>query len=126
MPAFFPIHEADTRCAVRWLRNHAAAYHIDASRIFSMGISAGAHLAVSLAVDSEIAAFDDGSCSTATSAKVSVPQNVLVDGSGHLYFAELYGQRIRKVDTAGIITTVAGNGAYGYSGDGGPATNAQQ
>jgi len=71
VPAFSPIHEADTRCAVRWLRTNAAAYHIDASRIFSMGISAGAHLAVSLAIDSELTAFDDGSCSTATSAKVN-------------------------------------------------------
>jgi uncharacterized protein (TIGR03437 family) len=49
---------------------------------------------------------------------------VAVDSTGNLYIAEFYG-RVRKVSATGIITTVAGNGSSGYTGDGGPATNAQ-
>jgi uncharacterized protein (TIGR03437 family) len=61
----------------------------------------------------------------ATSARV-FPSGVAVDGSGNLYIAEFYGSVIRKVTAAtGIITTVAGNGTPGYSGDGGPASSAQ-
>ena len=48
-----------------------------------------------------------------------------VDGAGNLYIADTNNHRIRKVDTSGVITTVAGNGAQGYSGDGGDATAAQ-
>jgi sugar lactone lactonase YvrE len=46
-----------------------------------------------------------------------------VDSLGNLYFSD--SSVVRKVDAAGIITTVAGNGSQGYSGDGGPATAAQ-
>jgi sugar lactone lactonase YvrE len=48
---------------------------------------------------------------------------IAVDAAGNLYIAD--GNRIRKVDREGIITTVAGNGNPGYSGDGGPATSAE-
>ena len=47
-----------------------------------------------------------------------------VDGSGNLYIADVGNGRIRRVDPGGIITTVAGNGAGNYSGDGGPAVEA--
>ena len=53
------------------------------------------------------------------------PYGVAVDSSGNLYIADTYNNTIRKIDAAGIITTIAGNFAPGYSGDGGPATNAQ-
>ncbi len=46
------------------------------------------------------------------------------DSAGNLYIADIANHRVRKVDTGGIITTVAGNGIAGFSGDGGPATNA--
>ncbi len=47
-----------------------------------------------------------------------------MDGAGNLYIADWLNYRIRRVSPAGIITTVAGNGIYGFSGDGGPAVNA--
>src|SRR5947199_2102812 len=49
---------------------------------------------------------------------------VAVDSAGNLFIADTYNSRIRKVSSSGIITTVAGNGGFGYSGDGGPAINA--
>jgi trimeric autotransporter adhesin len=60
----------------------------------------------------------------ATAATVGNPYGVAVDRMGNVYIAEEGRARIRKVNTAGIITTVAGNGTPGYSGDGGAATNA--
>jgi len=59
----------------------------------------------------------------ATQAALTFPQKVAVDSTGNFYIAD--GGRVRKVDTSGIITTVAGGGESGFSGDGGPATEAQ-
>jgi sugar lactone lactonase YvrE len=59
----------------------------------------------------------------ATNAELNYPEGVAVDASGNLFIVD--NQRIRKVGTNGIITTVAGNGTNGYSGDGGAATNAE-
>jgi sugar lactone lactonase YvrE len=59
----------------------------------------------------------------AKSATLSAPAGIAFDAEGSLLIADDGNSRIRKV-TAGIITTVAGNGSYGYSGDGGPAINA--
>jgi YD repeat-containing protein len=61
----------------------------------------------------------------AAQAKLKRPFSVAVDASGNLYIADTYNYCIRKVDTGGIITTVAGDGTYGYSGDGGPAAQAK-
>ena len=61
----------------------------------------------------------------ATSAQLFGPRGVALDGAGNLYIADTGNIRIRKVDTAGTITTVAGTGVFGFSGDGGPATSAQ-
>jgi sugar lactone lactonase YvrE len=52
------------------------------------------------------------------------PAGIATDASGNLYIADGGNGRVRKVDTKGIIMTVAGNGSYGYGGDGGPATEA--
>jgi len=62
----------------------------------------------------------------ATSAWLDHPTGVAVDGSGNLYIADNLNNRLRKVDAlTGNISTVAGTGVLGYSGDGGPATSAQ-
>jgi len=61
----------------------------------------------------------------ATSAYLPAsPGGIAVDASGNLYIADSGDARVRKVDRNGIITTVAGNGTNGFSGDGGPATSA--
>ncbi|CAB1081078.1 odd Oz/ten-m homolog 4 [Olavius algarvensis Delta 1 endosymbiont] len=61
----------------------------------------------------------------ATAAKLSYPVGVDVDAGGNLYIAEWNNHCVRMVNTSGVITTVAGNGFTGYSGDGGPATAAR-
>ena len=61
----------------------------------------------------------------ATQATFLLPAGVAVDGAGNLYVADWLNQRVRKVDTSGIITTLAGNGTEGFFGDGGPATSAE-
>ena len=50
---------------------------------------------------------------------------LIYDSQGNLFIADTHNHRIRKVDTDGIITTIAGTGATGYLGDGGPATEAR-
>ena len=60
----------------------------------------------------------------ATNASLSSPGFIVLDTARNLYIDDNSNQRIRKVDPNGIITTVAGNGILGYSGDAGPATNA--
>jgi sugar lactone lactonase YvrE len=50
---------------------------------------------------------------------------MVFDAAGNLYLTDTGNHRIRRIDTSGIITTVAGNGTQGYAGDGGPAINAQ-
>ena len=62
----------------------------------------------------------------ATSAGLYYPSGVFVDSSGNIFIAESLNNRIRKVVAAtGIIQTVAGNDTAGFSGDAGPATNAE-
>ncbi|MCD6013708.1 MAG: hypothetical protein K0Q79_3570 [Flavipsychrobacter sp.] len=60
----------------------------------------------------------------ATAAQISQPYGIGVDNAGNVYIPDQHTHRMRKVDTFGIITTFAGTGVAGYSGDGGPATAA--
>ena len=67
--------------------------------------------------------FGDGG--PATQAQLIYPDDVAVDGLGNVYIADRNNHRIRKVDSTGTITTIAGTGERGFGGDGGPATQAQ-
>lgn len=73
-----------------------------------------------------IAGFSgDGGPATKASISFSDFAAVAVDGAGNLFIADSDNSRIRKVDSHGVITTIAGTGTSGFSGDGGPAVNAQ-
>jgi sugar lactone lactonase YvrE len=65
-----------------------------------------------------------GDGAQASAAEINNPRNIFLDDSGNLYIADQFNNRIRKVGTGGIISTVAGNGSGSYSGDGGQATSA--
>ena len=66
-------------------------------------------------------AGDDG---PAINAVIIGARAVCSDGRGNVYICEREGSAVRKVDSSGIITTIAGTGAWGHSGDGGPAKKA--
>ena len=67
-----------------------------------------------------------GDGSAATSVSLNVPHGVCFDLDGNLLIAEVQGHRVRRVAAGtGVITTVAGTGVQGFSGDGGPATSAR-
>ncbi len=68
---------------------------------------------------------NDGDGAQATLAKLNAPNGVSIDGDGNIYISDNYANVVRKVNASGIISTVAGNGTLGYSGDGGAATAAQ-
>lgn len=61
----------------------------------------------------------------AIQARLNNPSGMVVTPDGSLLIADTSNHRIRRVNPAGIITTIAGNGTAGFSGDGGPATQAQ-
>lgn len=61
----------------------------------------------------------------AVSAQLNSPLGIDVDNAGNIYFAEYNNHRIRKIDANGIITTIAGTGIAGFSGDGGLPTAAK-
>jgi uncharacterized protein (TIGR03437 family) len=68
--------------------------------------------------------YPSGDNGPATSAQLNFPGGAAVDSAGNLYIADTLNLRIRKVSN-GMITTVAGNGSAGFSGDNGPATSAR-
>ena len=61
----------------------------------------------------------------ATGAQFDGPRSLAGDGAGNLYVADDNNDRIRRIDPAGVVTTVAGTGVEGFGGDGGPAGSAQ-
>ena len=66
-----------------------------------------------------------GDGGAATAASLNDPTGVAMDAAANLYIADQLNNRIRRVNSSGIITTVAGNGGQGFSGDGGGATAAR-
>jgi hypothetical protein len=61
----------------------------------------------------------------AIAAELNLPTGIALDGQGNLFIADLGNNRVRKVNRAGIISTVAGTGVQGFGGDNGPAASAQ-
>ncbi len=57
-------------------------------------------------------------------AQLDTPAGIAIDANGRIFFADSHNHRVRMIDSNGIITTIAGSGARGFSGDGGPATRA--
>ncbi len=71
-------------------------------------------------------AGDSGDGGQAADAEVSAPRHIASDSAGNLYFADTENNRVRRIDSeTSVITTVAGNGARGFSGDGGLALEAE-
>src|SRR5262249_10044514 len=66
-----------------------------------------------------------GTAISATTSSLADPGGVASDGSGRIYIADTDNHRIRRVEIDGSLTTIAGTGTLGFSGDGGPATSAQ-
>jgi hypothetical protein len=66
----------------------------------------------------------NGDHQPATSAQISAPTGIVIDGAGNVYFSDTGNQRIRRITPGGTISTVAGTGTQGYGGDGGSATAA--
>ena len=99
------------------------------------GTSAQSNLAVTPAATAQVGTIStvagngiwgfSGDGGSATSASLSPPTGVAVDSAGNLYIADCGNNRIRKVTPSGMISTVAGNGSAGFSGDGGSATSAR-
>jgi sugar lactone lactonase YvrE len=65
-----------------------------------------------------------GDSGLATAAQLNSPRGLAIDAGGNLYIADGFNFRIRMINAQGKITTIAGMGAFGQSGDGGPATSA--
>jgi uncharacterized protein (TIGR03437 family) len=80
---------------------------------------------ITLAGNGSFGSSFSGDGGPASSARLSYPYGVAVDVAGNVFVADTSNNRIRRVSPGGIITTVAGNGTLGFSGDGGPATKAQ-
>ena len=83
----------------------------------------GAGIITTIAGTGEEGSSGDGG--PAIEAQLNRPNAIAVDGEGNVYVAEYGSHRVRKIDTAGIITAFAGTGVRGHGGDGGPATDAK-
>src|SRR5262249_202632 len=67
---------------------------------------------------------DSGDGGPATAAQFVIPIRCAADSAGNVYVADQGAHRVRKIDSRGTISTFAGNGTGGFSGDGGQATDA--
>jgi len=95
-------------------------YLIDDSRIRKVDHATGIITTVAGTTTSGFS----GDGGPATSAQLNYPSGLYIDEAGNLFIGDQNNHRVRKVNAAGIISTYAGNGNGGYSGDGGPATAA--
>jgi sugar lactone lactonase YvrE len=125
-------YNGDNIPAVTAMLNYTFGVHVDASRNVYIAdtynhrirkVDATTGIITTVAGTGSKGSSGDGG--PAISARLRYPYGVYVDASGNIFIADTLNYRIRKVDaTTGIITTVAGDGAAKFSGDGGPATSA--
>ena len=100
-------------------------YIIDESRIRMVANDTGVITTVAGSVADTTGNDDNGDGGQATDAHLFWPRGIVLDASGNIYISEVDSSRIRIVTrSTGVITTIAGNGTSGYSGDGGLATSA--
>ena len=98
-------------------------YIADSSNYVVRKVAAGTGTIATIAGNGKFG--NSGNGGPALSATLGYPEGIAIDGSGNLYITDTVNEWIRKVEAGtGTITTVAGNGSYGYTGDGGPAVNA--
>jgi sugar lactone lactonase YvrE len=91
------------------------------ARVYKVGLQSGA---VSVLAGTGIGGFG-GDGGSADQALLSAPQGLAVDGDGNVYIADTGNERVRKVDTKGTISTLAGDGQTGFAGDGGASSSAR-
>ncbi len=86
-------------------------------------VLAGAQIINTIAGPGTAGVLRDGG--PAIAAEILLPQGVATDTAGNIFITDMSHLRIRKIDASGIITTIAGTGVRGCTGDGGPATAAK-
>lgn len=91
--------------------------------LFVTSVSAHAQFIVSRIAGTGVSGFS-GDGGPATAAQIRSTQGICRDAIGNIYIGDVGNKRIRKIDTFGNVSTVAGNGSSGFAGDGGPATAA--
>ena len=91
--------------------------------VFAFCLNTNAQIITTVCGNGTSAYTGDGE--QATAAELAAPLQAIFDATGNMYIADADNNVIRKVTTTGIISTVAGNGTGGYSGDGGAATAAE-
>lgn len=96
-------------------------YFADSNRIFRVTPSGSV---TRIAGDGSFGFSGDDGPATAASLQLGGLTGLAVDSLGNVYVGDGFGHRVRRISAAGIITTVAGTGSSGFSGDGGPATSA--
>jgi len=82
-------------------------------------------LSATLGILLSLASLSHAQTISALTSPLLLPTSIAFDAQGNLYLAETNNHVIRRVDPTGVLTTIAGNGTQGFSGDGGPATSAQ-
>ena len=98
-------------------------YYADAFSHRVRRVDAATRIVTTIAGTGESGFSGDGG--PARAARLSFPVQIAFDSVGNLFILECGNSRVRRIDPSGVITTVAGTGVPGFSGDGGPATAAQ-